>query len=49
MRSLIGWGIDHQLEALFGRGQLWDVVIGMGTSDVLLHRTVSFFLIDKDA
>ena len=45
--ALVGWGIDHQLKALFGRGQLWDVVVGMGSADMLLHGTISFFLIEK--
>jgi hypothetical protein len=35
------------LEALLGGGQLRDVVLGMGSTDVLLHGAITLFL--KDA
>lgn len=44
MGSLVEWRVDHQLKAFLGRGELWDVVAGVSTTDVLLHGTVSFFL-----
>lgn len=43
-RSLGGGSVHHQGEALFGGGELGNVVLGVGTADVLLHGTVSFLL-----
>ena len=45
-RSLGRRGRDHQLEALLGSGQLRDVVLGMRSTDVLLHGAISLFLAD---
>lgn len=42
--ALVGGSIDHQQEALFGGGQLGDVVIGMRVTDVFLHGAKAFFL-----
>lgn len=44
MRTLIGRGVDHQQEALFGGRELRDVVIRMRTSDMLLHGAIALFL-----
>ena len=41
---LVGRGVDHQLEALLGGGQLGDVVVWVGTADMLLHGAIPFFL-----
>ena len=47
-RRSLGWrGIDHELEALLGRRQLRNVMLGMRSSYVLLHRAISFFLRPK--
>lgn len=47
-RWSLGWrGIDHELEALLGRRKLGDVMLWMGSSYVLLHRTISLFLPPK--
>lgn len=35
---------DHELETLLRRGQLRDVVFGVGATDVLLHGAVTLFL-----
>lgn len=43
-RSLGGRGVDHQDEALLGRWELGDVVLGVGTTDMLLHGAISLFL-----
>lgn len=48
MGTLVEWRVDHQLKAFLGRGELWDVVAGVSTADVLLHGTVSFFLDSKN-
>lgn len=37
-------GIDHQLETLLGRWKFRDVVVGMCSADVFLHRTIALFL-----
>lgn len=39
-----GRGVDHQQEALLGRGKLGDVMLRVSPPDMLLHRTISFFL-----
>lgn len=39
-----GRGVDHQQEALLGRGELRDVVLRVRPPDMLLHRTIAFFL-----
>lgn len=43
-RPLLWWSVDHQREALLGSGELRDVVLGMGTADVLLHGAISLLL-----
>lgn len=35
--SLVGRGIDHQLEALLGRWELGNIVVWVSSTDVLLH------------
>jgi hypothetical protein len=42
--SLLRRGVDHQHEALLGRGELRDVVLGMCAADVLLHGAVTLLL-----
>ena len=42
--ALVGWGGDHELEALFGGRQLRDVVFGVGAADVLLHGAEALLL-----
>lgn len=44
MGTLVWRGGDHQQEALLGSGQLGDVVVRMGATDVLLHGAKAFFL-----
>lgn len=44
LRPLIRRGGDHQHEALLGSRQLRDVVVRMGTADVLLHGAKAFLL-----
>lgn len=45
-RSFRWRGIDHQLEALFSSWELRNVVFGMSSSDMLLHRSVALLLFD---
>jgi hypothetical protein len=45
-RRSFGWrGIDHQLEAVFCRRKLRDVMLWMSSSNVLLHGPISLFLL----
>lgn len=44
MGSLVGRGIDHQLEALLGRWKLGNIVVWVSSTDVLLHGAISFLL-----
>lgn len=44
MGALVGRGVDHQQEALLGGRELRDVVVWVGTADVLLHGAIAFFL-----
>ena len=37
MWVILGISVDHKVKALFGSGKLGDVVVGMRSSDVLLH------------
>lgn len=43
MGALVGRGVDHQQEALLGGRELRDVVVWVGTADVLLHGAIAFF------
>ena len=36
--------VDHQRKALLGRGELRDVVLGVGAADMLLHGAISLLL-----
>lgn len=47
MGALIRRGGDHQQEALLGRRQLRDVVVRMGTANVLLHGAKAFLLLQS--
>ena len=44
LRQLMGRSCYHKLEALFRGRQLGDVVLGVGTADVLLHGAVALLL-----
>jgi hypothetical protein len=44
-RSFGGRGVDHELEALFRRRELGDVMLGMGSTYVFLHGAISLFLL----
>jgi hypothetical protein len=40
----LGWrGVDHEVEALFGRRELRNVVVRMSSTDVFLHGAISLF------
>lgn len=43
-RSFRRRGCYHELEALFGGGKLRDIMFGMSSAYVLLHRSISLFL-----
>jgi hypothetical protein len=43
--SLRGRSSDHQLETLLGGRELWDVVVGVSASNVLLHRAIPLLLL----
>jgi hypothetical protein len=46
LRRPLGWRrINHQQEALLSGRQLWNVMIGMSSPDVLLHRPKSLLLL----
>jgi hypothetical protein len=42
--ALVGSRVDHQRKALFGGGELRDVVLWMCAADVLLHRAILLLL-----
>lgn len=44
LRSVARRGADHKQEALFGGGQLGNVVLGMCATDMLLHGAVPLLL-----
>lgn len=47
-RSLAGRRVHHKKKTLLSGGQLGDVVFGVCSADVLLHRAVSLFLHFRD-
>jgi len=44
LQYFMRWRVDHQVEALLGGRQLWDIVFGMRSADVLLHGAEALFL-----
>lgn len=44
-RSLTGWCVDHQVEALLRGGKLGNVVLWVRPADVLLHGAVPLLLV----
>lgn len=41
---MCGRGCDHQLETLLCGREFWDVVIGVGSTNVFLHGAISLLL-----
>lgn len=44
LRSILRWCINHQEKALLCCGKLRDVMLRVGSPDMLLHGAISLFL-----